>query len=201
MIKKLQIRGDVAIDIHRHEARQLQKARIDIPSRPRIAKGHGADAIARKPCAATLPRQKIDLGRASPRVDRTAHQRHRSRNVRAVPRLHEGNSRDQRNRRLADPDRMHDLAVMLLAQGFADRDHVVDVIVKIEPPARKRNRPGIEPVGDVDVIEGEKRFHRAAQQGRVMARHGRDDQQLLLRRPGGAAVKLLFKTEKLAKRP
>jgi hypothetical protein len=33
MIEKLQIRGDVAIDVHRHEASELQKARIDIPSR------------------------------------------------------------------------------------------------------------------------------------------------------------------------
>jgi hypothetical protein len=42
MIKKLQIRDDVAIDIHRHEARKLQKARIDIPSTSRVTKGHDA---------------------------------------------------------------------------------------------------------------------------------------------------------------
>src|ERR1700732_3023840 len=98
------------------------KARVNLPSRPGVAKGHDADAIAPKPCAATLLRQKIDLGRASPRVDGTAHQRHRGRNVRAVPRLHKGNGRDQRNRRLADPDRMHNLALMLRAQGLADRN-------------------------------------------------------------------------------
>src|ERR1700730_12042300 len=115
MIKKLQIRDDVAIDIHRHEAHKLQKARIDLPSTPRVTKGHGADAILRKPCAATLLHQKIDLGRAWPRVDGTAHQRHRSRNVRAVSRLHKGNGGAQRNRRLADPDRMHYRAVTLLA--------------------------------------------------------------------------------------
>jgi hypothetical protein len=89
---------------------------------------------------------------------------------------------------------------MLLAQGLADRNDVVDVIVKVEPAARKRKRPGIHPVGDVDVIEGKKRFHRAAQQGRVMARQGRDDQKLLPW-PGGSGVKPLFKMEKLAKRP
>jgi hypothetical protein len=82
---------------------------------------------------------------------------HRSRNVRAIPRLHEGNGRDQRNRRLADPDRMHYRALMLLAQRFADRNDVLDVIVKVEPAARKRKRPGIHPVGDVDVIEGMER--------------------------------------------
>src|SRR3984893_5170108 len=60
MIKKLQIRDDVAIDIHRHEARKLQKARIDIPSTSRVTKGHDADAILRKPCTATLLHQKID---------------------------------------------------------------------------------------------------------------------------------------------
>src|SRR3984893_18516191 len=83
MIKKLQIRDDVAIDIHRHEARELQKTRVNLPSTSRVTKGYDADAIALKPCAATLLREKIDLGRASPRVDRTAHQRNRNRNVRA----------------------------------------------------------------------------------------------------------------------
>src|SRR3984893_7379219 len=49
MIKKLQIRDDVAIDIHRHEARELQKARINIPSTSRGTKGHAAQALLRKP--------------------------------------------------------------------------------------------------------------------------------------------------------
>src|ERR1700730_3332706 len=57
MIEKLQMLGDVTIDIHRHKAGQLQKARIDIPAGPRVTKGHDADAIALKPCAATLLRQ------------------------------------------------------------------------------------------------------------------------------------------------
>jgi hypothetical protein len=43
-------------------------------------------------------------------------------------------------------------------------------------------------------------FHRAAQQGRMMTRQGRDDQKLLARL-GGPGVKLLFKMEKLGKRP
>ena len=76
MIEKLQMRGDVTIDIHRHEASQLQKARINLPARPRIPEGNRADAIALKPRAAPLLRQKIDLGRALPRVDGTAHERH-----------------------------------------------------------------------------------------------------------------------------
>ena len=63
MIEKLQMRVDVTIDIHRHKARKLQKARIDIPSTSRVTKGHDADAILRKPCTATLLHQKIDLGR------------------------------------------------------------------------------------------------------------------------------------------
>ena len=57
MIEKLQMRGDVTIDIHRHKASQLQKARIDIPSGPRVTKRHDADAIALKPRTATLLRQ------------------------------------------------------------------------------------------------------------------------------------------------
>src|ERR1700730_7368238 len=95
---------------------------------------------------------------------------------------------------------MNDSAVMLLAQGLADRNHVVDVSVKVEPAARKRNGLGIDPIRNVDIVKREKSFHGAAQQGRVMARHGRDDQKLLPRL-GSPSVKLLFKMEELAKRP
>ena len=43
---------------------------------------------------------------------------------------------------------------MLLAQGLANGDHVIDVIVKVEPAGGKGKQPGINPIGDVDVIEG-----------------------------------------------
>ena len=69
--------------------------------------------------------------------------RNGERNVRAVPRLHQGNGGDQRNRRLTDPDRMHYFVLTLLAQGLAHRNDVVDVIFKVEPAADQRNRPGI----------------------------------------------------------
>src|SRR2546430_1796580 len=59
---------------------------------------------------------------------------------------------------------MHCFAVMLLAQGLADRNDVVDVIVEVEPAARKRKRPGIDPIRDVDVVKREKCFHGAAQE-------------------------------------
>ena len=76
MIEEIEMRVDMTIDIHRQEAGQLQKAGIHIASDPCIAIRNGADAIAPKPFAAALLGQKIDLGRASPGVDRTAHQRH-----------------------------------------------------------------------------------------------------------------------------
>ena len=66
----------MTIDIHRQEAGQLQKAGIHISSHPCIAIRNGADAMAPKPFAAALLGQKINLGWATPGIDRTAHQRH-----------------------------------------------------------------------------------------------------------------------------
>ena len=91
-----------------------------------------------------------------------------------------------------DGERTQAEVVMLLAQGLAYGDHVIDVIVKVEPVARK-GRVGESGACNVDVIERERRFHGTAQQGRVMARHGRDDQKLLPQL-GDACAKLRFKT-------
>ena len=77
----------------------------------------------------------------------------------------------------------------------------VSASVKIEAASRKRNRPGIGPIRDVDIVKREESFHRAAQQGRVVARHGRDDQKFFLARLGSAGIKLFFKMKELATRP
>ena len=54
------------------------------------------------------------------------------------------------------------------------RAQIIDVIVEIERPGRKRNHPGVRPVGDVDVAMRQERLDRTAQQGGVMAGHRRD---------------------------
>jgi len=53
---------------------------------------------------------------------------------------------------------------------------VIDVIVEIEAPGHHRHHARVRPIGDVDFVLRQERFHRAAQQRRVVARHRRDDQ-------------------------
>ena len=53
--------------------------------------------------------------------------------MRTVLRFHQSNGGNQGDRRLADPERMQAQPVMLLAQGLAHGDQVIDVIVKVEP--------------------------------------------------------------------
>ena len=60
--------------------------------------------------------------------------------MRIVLRLHQGNGGNQGDRRLANPERMQAQPVMLLAQGLANGDHVIDVIVKVEPAGGKGKR-------------------------------------------------------------
>ncbi len=62
---------------------------------------------------------------------------------------------------------------------------VDDVIVEIEGSERQGNHARVGPIGDVDVAMGQERLDRAAKQGRVMARHRRDDQELRLTRAAG----------------
>ncbi len=67
------------------------------------------------------------------------------------------------------------------AERVEDGNHVVDIVVEIERALRQRHHARIDPVGNVDVVIGQKGFDRAAQQRRVVARHRRDDQKLRLR--------------------
>ena len=95
-------------------------------------------------------------------------------------RLHQRRRGEQRHGRLADADRMDAGAEM--SQHLAQ---IVDVIVEVEGADRKRDHPRVRPVGDVDIEMGQKRFDRPAQQGRVVAGHRRDDQELRLLGSGG----------------
>jgi hypothetical protein len=52
-------------------------------------------------------------------------------------------------------------------------DQVADVVVQVELAARQRDLAGVEPVRDVDVMFGQQRLDRAAQQRGVVPRHRR----------------------------
>src|SRR5208337_2660976 len=79
------------------------------------------------------------------------------------------------------------------------RSQIIDVIVEIERPERKRDHPRVSPVGDVDVAMRQERFDRAAQQGGVIAGHGPDDQQLRLLVPVG--IVRANEAQEIAERP
>ena len=59
-------------------------------------------------------------------------------------------------------------------------DQVIDVIVEIEAALGQRHHAGIRPIGDHHLVGRQESLDGAAQQGRVMARHGRHDQELRL---------------------
>ncbi len=116
----------------------------------------------------------------------------------AVPGLHLRDRRHHRNGRLTDRNDM-DRRRPRHVEEIADFDDVVDVVVEIEMSDRERNHASVHPVGDIDVMGRQEGFDRAAQQGRIMARHGRDDQQArLARRMGGQVTPEM---QELAERP
>ncbi len=61
-----------------------------------------------------------------------------------------------------------------------DRDQVIDVVVEIERTLRHRDHARVDPFGEVDVVIWQKAFDRAAQERRVVSRHGRDDEEARL---------------------
>jgi hypothetical protein len=85
------------------------------------------------------------------------------------------------------------------AEHVQHRDQIVDVVVEIEAALGERHHARIRPVGDVDVVAGQHRVDGAAEQRRVMARHRRDDQELLL--VGRLVAAGLLEIEELAEGP
>ena len=73
MIKHFAMRFDMAINIHRHKAGKLQKARIDLPHKAWIGQRHLYDAVLFEPFDTTILRQLVNLGRAFTRIDRAPH--------------------------------------------------------------------------------------------------------------------------------
>ena len=80
--------------------------------------------------------------------------------------------REGRDRRLADSHHMRARANMLEVAH-----NIVDVFVEIEAPVCQWNILRIGPIGDVNHTAFEHALDRAAQQGRIVAAHRRNDQQ------------------------
>ena len=176
MLVHLGMGGEVLVDVHRHEAGKLHEAGIDLPERARIGQRHPHDAVALEPFDAPVMGDLVDGGGRAARVDRAAHQRHGAGDVRVVLRLHQRHRRDHRNGRLAHA---HHMGVG--AKHPQHRGDVVDVVVKVEGGGGERHHPRIHPVGDVDLVIGQERLDRAAQQRGVVARHRRHHEHF---RPG-----------------
>jgi hypothetical protein len=66
-----------------------------------------------------------------------------------------------------------------------DRGDSVDVVVEIETAGRHRDMARVLPVGDVDLVIGQKGFHSATEQRGEVAGHGRYKQQAGLPRCKG----------------
>ena len=167
------VRDDVAIEVHAHEARQLQEARIDVAREAGLRPRHLHDDVVAEPVDPLFLRQLVDGGRVAARVDRPAHQRHRSRREAVATRLHDRYGGERRHRWLANRHHMR-----VRAEMVQHVDDVVDIVVEVEPPVSDRHHAGVRPVRDVDFGMLDHRLDRAAQERRVVTGHRRDDQQL-----------------------
>ena len=104
------------------------------------------------------------------------HQRHAARLRRVVVLGHDGDGGQHLHAGLADGD-----DVRARPHRLEEPDDVVDVVVEAEGAVGERDVAGIVPVGDVDVVVGEQRPDRVAQQRGEMAGQRRDDQHARLR--------------------
>ena len=145
----------------------------------------------------SMPRLLRDVhpGRIDAGIDRPAHQDHRGRCVRIVVRFHHRNSGEHRHRGLTDGNHMG-----VAAEHVQDRNHIVDIVIEIELALRRRHHARVRPIGDVDVMIGQKRLDGAAQQRGEMARHRRDDQKFRLR-PLRRMCKRALEMQEPAERP
>jgi hypothetical protein len=105
-----------------------------------------------------------------------AHQHHRARHIGVIGGFHARDRRKHRHRGLAHRD-----DVNVAAQEMQDRNDVIDIVVEIERPFGQRHHAGVLPLCDVDVVVRQERLDSAAQQGRVMPGHRRNDEQARLR--------------------
>ena len=180
------LRLHVPVEVHGHEAGQLQEARIDLPSPTRARPGHVGDDVAAEPIGAALLGKRVDHRAVGARVDGTAGQHERQRYGGIVFRLHQRRGGQHRHGRLAHGKHMH-----VAAEEAEHADHGVDVVVEIEAAGDLRHVARVLPVRDVNLMLGQERLDGAAQERGKVARHGCDQQQpRVLRGEGGIDVAL-----------
>ena len=80
MVVELPVGVEMAIRIHRHETRVLQKARIDLARKSRMIVWHAHDQSLRKPGMRTVFCKLVNRCRAASCVNRPTHHDHRNRN-------------------------------------------------------------------------------------------------------------------------
>jgi hypothetical protein len=105
--------------------------------------------------------------------DRAGHQRETRRLEPVAVARHDRGRRERRDGRLADGD-----DVAFLADEAHEVDEVAGIILEREVAVLELHVPRVDPVGDVDLVVAEQRADSAAQQGREMAGHGRDQKNL-----------------------
>ena len=158
---------------------------------------HRVDHVALEPAEAVVHREVVHLGGAAPAVDRAAHHRHRQRQALVAERGHQRDRGHHRHGGLAHRHHVH------LGAEVADELRAVgDVVVEMERAVLDRHHPGVDPVGDVDVVLGQKRAHGVAQQRRVVPGERREHQhggvvRAVLERLGQQALELEQPAERL----
>ena len=80
-------------------------------------------------------------------------------------------------------------------------DNVVDVVIEVEAAGCERYHACIHPVGDIHVMVRQHVLHRAAQQRRIVARHGRNDKEFRFLAQTACPGSALFKIDEPAERP
>jgi hypothetical protein len=136
----------VAVEIHGHEAGELQEARIDVAHIARMRERYLDHSILAEPVDAARHRQAIDDRRVAPGVDRSTHQDHRLGHFGILALRHQRNGGEHRYGGLADRHHMR-----IGAQELQHFDDVIDIVVEIEAAIAQRDLAGIDPVGDIDI--------------------------------------------------
>ena len=171
IFKQLAVGGLMTLKVHGHEARKLHEAGIDAAHEADLRERDDRDDVALKPAERFGHREFVHGGWVAARIDRSAHQSERGRLDRHIAFGHQCCRSKGWDRRLAN---RHDVSVG--AEELHHVDNVVDEVVEVEAAIGDGNLPRIFPVGDVKLVVGDHRLDGAAQQRRVVARHGSNQQ-------------------------
>ena len=182
--------GDVPLDVHRHERRQLDDAGVDAAAGAGVPGGHRVDEPALEVAERLGLGGGVDPVGVHAGVDRAGHEGEAG-GLRGVVRG--GEQRDGREHRdggLADGD---DVGV---GPEVPQRlHHVLDVLVEAEPAVLDRDVARVVPVDDEHVVVGQQRADGGPDQGGEVPGHGPDDQH-----PGLAGDRRLPEVQQGAER-